>query len=75
MAAGASHKGTDSGAARKNRGQDLPQLMPTLFRFAVTLLVLAGIAYGAMFALVLFVEPKQAELSVRIPPEKLLPQR
>lgn len=45
--------------------------MPTLFRFLVTLAVLAGIAYGAMFALVMFVEPKKAELTVRIPPEKL----
>ncbi|KQZ96030.1 histidine kinase [Mesorhizobium sp. Root157] len=49
--------------------------MPTLFRFIVTLAVLAGIVYGAMFALVMFVEPKQAELSVRIPAEKLLPQK
>ena len=29
--------------------------MPTLFRFVVTLAVLAGIAYGAMFALAMFV--------------------
>ena len=36
--------------------------MPTLFRFVVTLAVLAGIAYGAMFALVMFVQPKQAAL-------------
>lgn len=49
--------------------------MPTLFRFVVTLAVLAGIVYGAMFALVMFVEPKQAELSVRIPAEKLNPQK
>jgi hypothetical protein len=49
--------------------------MPTLFRFVVTLAVLAGIVYGAMFALVMFVEPRQAELSVRIPAEKLNPQK
>ncbi|MHA6685871.1 histidine kinase [Mesorhizobium sp. A556] len=47
--------------------------MPTLFRFVVTLLVLAGIAYGAMFALVLFVEPNTAEISVRIPAAVLDP--
>lgn len=47
--------------------------MPTLFRFVVTLAVLAGIVYGTMFALVMFVNPKQVELSVRIPPEKLAP--
>jgi hypothetical protein len=45
--------------------------MPTLFRFAVTLAVLAGIAYGAMFALVMFVQPKQAELSVTVPLDSL----
>jgi hypothetical protein len=49
--------------------------MPTLFRFVVTLAVLAGIVYGAMVALVMFVEPKQAELSVRIPAERLNPQK
>ena len=48
--------------------------MPTLFRFVVTLAVLAGIVYGTMFALVMFVNPKQAELSVRIPPERLAPK-
>jgi hypothetical protein len=47
--------------------------MPTLFRFLVTIAVLAGLAYGAMFALVTFVEPRKGEMSVRIPPEKLNP--
>jgi hypothetical protein len=49
--------------------------MPTLFRFLMTLLILAGIVYGAMYALVLFVEPNRGEMTVRIPPEKLQPQR
>ncbi|QND61207.1 histidine kinase [Mesorhizobium huakuii] len=49
--------------------------MPTLFRFVVTLAILAGIAYGTMFALVMFVEPKKAEMSVRVPPEKLNPKK
>ncbi|RUU83805.1 histidine kinase, partial [Mesorhizobium sp. M7A.T.Ca.TU.009.01.1.2] len=31
--------------------------------------------YGAMFALVMFVEPKKGEMSVRIPPEKLNPKK
>jgi len=48
--------------------------MPTLFRFLVTIGILAGLAYGAMFALVSFVEPKTGEMSVRIPPDKLNPQ-
>lgn len=70
----ASHKETDSGGKQK-QGQDSPELMPTLFRFIITIAVLAGIIYGAMFALVIFVEPKQAELSVRVPAEKLLPKK
>lgn len=49
--------------------------MPTLFRFLFTLAVLAGIAYGAMFALVMYVEPRKGEMTVRIPPEKINPPR
>lgn len=45
--------------------------MPTLFRFLVTLGILAGIAYGAMFALVMYVEPKTGEMTIRIPPDKI----
>jgi hypothetical protein len=48
--------------------------MPTLFRFLVTIGILAGIVYGAMFALVTFVEPKKGEMTVRIPAEKLNPR-
>ncbi|RUV51562.1 histidine kinase [Mesorhizobium sp. M5C.F.Ca.IN.020.29.1.1] len=49
--------------------------MPTLFRFVVTLAILAGIVYGTMFALAMFVEPRKTEMSVRIPPEKLNPKK
>ena len=45
--------------------------MPSLIRFIVTLAVLAGLAYAAMFALATFVEPGQREMKVRIPNEKL----
>jgi len=45
--------------------------MPTLFRLLVTLGVIAGIVYGAMFALATLVKPNVAEISVRIPPERL----
>lgn len=48
--------------------------MPTLFRFIVTIGVLVGLAYGAMFALVTFVEPRQGEMSARVPFEKLDPK-
>jgi hypothetical protein len=49
--------------------------MPTLVRLLVLLLVLAGIAYGAMVALVAFVDPGEEEVSIRIPPRNLLPAR
>ncbi len=48
--------------------------MPSLFRFLVTLGVLAALAYGAMIALVTFVEPRQADMSVRIPADRLAPK-
>ncbi len=41
--------------------------MPTLIRFLTVLAVLAGLAYGAMFALTTFVEPRKGEMSVRVP--------
>jgi hypothetical protein len=48
--------------------------MPTLIRFLVTLGILAGLVYAAMFALVMYVEPRQGEMSVRIPTERLNPK-
>jgi hypothetical protein len=45
--------------------------MPTLFRFLVTIGILVGMAYGAMFALVTYVEPKKGEMTVRVPLDKL----
>ena len=33
--------------------------------------LLGGAAYGAMFALANFVQPKQREMSITIPPQKL----
>lgn len=48
--------------------------MPTLFRFVTTLAILAGLAYGAMYALAVMVEPKTGEMTIRIPPERLNPQ-
>jgi hypothetical protein len=45
--------------------------MPTLFRLLMTLGIIAGLVYGAMFALVTYVEPKKGEITVRVPVEKL----
>ena len=46
--------------------------MPTLIRLIITLLFLAGLVYAGMFALVVFVEPKPKEVSIRIPARELL---
>lgn len=43
-----------------------PQV-PSLFRFLIICGVLVGIAYAAMFALTLYVEPHQREMSVKVP--------
>jgi len=47
--------------------------MPTLFRFLFILAVIAGIVYGSMVALVFLVEPREREITVRIPSERLNP--
>ncbi|WP_428977584.1 hypothetical protein [Roseitalea porphyridii] len=49
--------------------------MPSLIRFVVVLGILAGIAYGAMAALVFFVEPQTRPMSVTVPADRLDPQR
>jgi hypothetical protein len=45
--------------------------VPTLIRLIVTLVILAGLIYAAMFALATFVEPRQKEITVDIPAERL----
>lgn len=47
--------------------------MPSLIRFIVFCAIVAGLAYGGMFALVHFVKPKDREISVRVPTDKLAP--
>jgi hypothetical protein len=49
--------------------------MPTLIRLFVVLLVLAGLAYGAMVGLVMMVQPADKEVTVRIPARDLVPSR
>lgn len=45
--------------------------MPSLFRLLFVIGVIAGIGYGTMYALVHFVEPKEREIIIRVPNEKL----
>jgi hypothetical protein len=49
--------------------------MPTLFRFLTVIAVLVGLFYAGMFALVWYVKPNEGEITVRIPVEKVNPQR
>jgi hypothetical protein len=44
--------------------------VPSLIRFLLTLAILGGIGYGAMLALVTFVEPQQREMTQSIPSSK-----
>jgi hypothetical protein len=46
--------------------------MPTLIRLIVILLVLVGLAYGAMFGLVAVVDPGEKDVTVRIPARDLV---
>ena len=46
--------------------------MPSLFRFLSVVAVIAGIAYGAIYALANFVKPSPREMTVTIPPDKFL---
>ena len=48
--------------------------MPTLIRLIVILLVFGGIGYGAMFALTVFVEPREKDVTIRIPARDLVPE-
>ncbi|MBB4350874.1 hypothetical protein [Aliirhizobium cellulosilyticum] len=47
--------------------------MPTLFRFLFILAAIAGAIYGSMVALVVLVEPKDREITIRVPSERLNP--
>ncbi|MDE2364124.1 MAG: histidine kinase [Hyphomicrobiales bacterium] len=45
--------------------------MPSLFRFLVTVAVLAGAVYGAMWAVATYVEPQPREMSQVVPANRL----
>ncbi|MCP8897334.1 hypothetical protein KYK29_20600 [Shinella daejeonensis] len=47
--------------------------MPTLLRFLFLCAVIAGSIYGAMVVLVTFVEPREREVTIRIPSERVNP--
>ncbi len=45
--------------------------VPSLIKFLLLAGILAGIVYGGMIALVMFVEPQPREMSQSIPPARL----
>lgn len=45
--------------------------MPSLIRLVITLLFLGALAYAGMFALSVLVEPREKEVSVRVPARDL----
>ncbi|MGF0539640.1 hypothetical protein ACQQ2Q_16700 [Agrobacterium sp. ES01] len=47
--------------------------MPTLLRFLFFCATVAAIIYGAMLALVVFVEPHERDIVVRVPAERMNP--
>lgn len=49
--------------------------MPTLFRFLMVLLLIAGAGLAGMAALAYLVEPEPRDMTVTIPPARLQPQR
>lgn len=46
--------------------------MPSLFRFLIAVGILGGIAYAAIVTLATMVEPQPREITVTIPPDRLL---
>jgi hypothetical protein len=47
--------------------------MPTLMRLLTVLAVLAALVFAGLFALATLVEPKQSEMTIRIPANKINP--
>lgn len=45
--------------------------MPSLIRFLVIVAVLAGVGFGALWALANLVEPQPREMTVTIPADRL----
>jgi hypothetical protein len=53
------------------RGSFAGPVLPSLFRFLFIVAVVAGLVYGAMVALVTYVQVHPREMTQTIPPSKL----
>lgn len=47
--------------------------MPTLFRFLFICATLVGIGYATLWSIATFVEPREREVTIRIPSERINP--
>lgn len=47
--------------------------MPTLFRFLFICATIVGLAYATMWSFAVFVEPRERDVTVRIPSERINP--
>jgi hypothetical protein len=47
--------------------------MPTLFRFLFICATIAGIIYAIMWSLTVFVEPRERDVTIKIPSERVNP--
>ncbi|WP_196260637.1 histidine kinase [Pelagibacterium limicola] len=46
--------------------------MPTLFRLLTVIAIIIGLVYAGMFSLAVLVEPREREVTVRVPARVLL---
>jgi hypothetical protein len=53
----------------------LDAAMPSLFRFLTVVGILGGLAYGTMFMLAHWFDPKPREITVSVPADKFSKQR
>lgn len=63
---------TPGGCAERPHGY---AAMPSLFKLLAVVGVIAGLAYGAMFALATLVDPKPREMVVTVPPDRFVKQQ
>jgi hypothetical protein len=49
--------------------------MPSLLRVLLAVGILCGLGYGAMLALVTFVDPKPREITVTVSPDRFVKQQ
>jgi hypothetical protein len=60
--------------ARQCCAETVDPRMPSLILFLLVLCMLAGVAYGAIYALAYLYDPRPREITVSIPPDKFMKQ-